>query len=110
MNKQLKIAITTMPSEEDGKIFAEKLVTSRIVECAKVCPITSFYIWEQKIVRDHESLLVLVVRGDKVQDLENYIRENHPYSIPQLCVLNCEHVLQSYLDWAYSDKTDISTS
>ncbi|MCS6961057.1 MAG: divalent-cation tolerance protein CutA [Deltaproteobacteria bacterium] len=105
MKKNLCIVFTTLPSEEDAKEFAEKLVASRIVECAKVFPTSSFYVWENKLVKDHEGIIIAKVRQEKVNDLENFFMSNHPYSIPEFCVVDCSYVGEKYLEWAYTDKS-----
>lgn len=103
------IIYSTLPSEEEAKQFAEKLVRNNLVECAKVFPTSSFYIWEGKLVKDHEGIMILKARSENVPKIESFFASNHPYSIPEFCVVNCDYVNQKYLDWAFSDKPIISS-
>ncbi|MCS6894372.1 MAG: divalent-cation tolerance protein CutA [Deltaproteobacteria bacterium] len=105
MNSKLVLILSSMPSEEDGKLFAEDLVRLRLAECVKVFPTTSFYIWDRKLVKDHESVLLIKARKDLVDEIERHFSSQHPYSIPEFIVVDCSYVSEKYLNWVFSDKT-----
>lgn len=63
--------------------------------------ITSVYKWEGKINEDSELLLMIKTQSGKVDDLVKFVRENHPYSVPEVISTPIENGNLPYLKWIY---------
>lgn len=61
------------------------MVNENKVACVNIVPtITSIYRWENKLEVDDESLMILKTRTDAIDELIQFIRQNHPYSVPEI--------------------------
>lgn len=95
--------ITVMTTVSDLSV-AEKLangiISARLAACVQVFqPMKSFYFWNDEIQTDSEHLLLIKTLEEKYDDLEKFIRENHPYEVPEIIAISAEKVSQSYLEW-----------
>ena len=94
------IVFTTVPSADDGDEIAEKIVNAGLAACVQVLPqMTSFYIWEGKMQREHEHLLLIKTLPEKYDELERFITANHSYSIPEIVAVDADRVSTPYLAW-----------
>lgn len=92
----------TVPDEETAKKISHGLVSSKLAACVNIVPkITSVYSWEGKINEDSELLLVIKTKAELVTELEKFVKENHPYSVPEVVCLGIDQQNSSkdYLDW-----------
>ena len=94
------IVLTTVPSEDEGKALAEKIIDARLAACVQVLPqMTSFYVWEGETQREAEHLLLIKTLGSKYDELERFITANHSYSVPEIVAVDCERASNPYLSW-----------
>ncbi len=97
----LKVILTTLPTEDKAKEIAKLLVNKRLAACAWVLSgMRSYYIWDNTLQEDTESLLVLKVPSELADKCVKELRELHPYEVPEIMVLGTEFVLPEYLKWA----------
>ena len=92
------VFITAPPSDADR--IAKKLVERKLVACVNIVKdIKSLYWWEGKIVEDNEALLICKTRLDLIQKLMKYVKEIHPYDVPEIIALNISLGNPEYLGW-----------
>jgi len=94
------IALTTTNGMESAKKIAKTLVDERIAACVNIVPyIKSFYVWEGKTTEDDESLLIIKTVESEKDRLIERIKEIHPYTLPEIIIINFNEGLSDYLKW-----------
>ncbi len=80
--------------------LAEAIVESGLAGCVQMLPaMTSFYIWQGKLEREKEHLLLIKTLEDRYDELERFITEHHSYDVPEIVAVNAEHVSGPYAEW-----------
>ncbi len=83
-----------------GEELASKLVESRLAACVNVVNgVRSVYWWKGRVERDEEDLLVVKTVESKVEELIRYVKEVHPYEVPEVIAVPVEKGLREYLAW-----------
>ena len=107
------VVLVTVPVNDDettplAEILANTLVTEGLAACVSRVPmISSTYIWEGKLCRDREELLVIKAASRKLIHLQERILELHPYDVPEILALEVEHGFEPYLAWVRGTQTDV---
>ncbi len=93
------VILTTCGSSDEAEELAGSLVNQRLAACVQITSVTSFYRWEDEVARDHEYLLLIKTPSAKYDDVEQFIKKNHSYDIPEIIRLPVEGGLYEYLHW-----------
>ncbi len=94
------VVLTTTPNIEEAENLAEKIVAAKLAACVQVLPpMTSFYFWKGEMQKESEHLLIIKTLAAKFTKLEDFIRLNHSYDVPEIVALQSSDVAKSYLDW-----------
>ncbi|XP_075676434.1 divalent-cation tolerance protein CutA-like [Dermatophagoides pteronyssinus] len=102
-SSKYSIGYVTISNAEKAKELAMKLVNENKVACVNIVPtITSIYRWENKLEVDDESLMILKTRTDAIDELIQFIRQNHPYSVPEIIFTPITNGNPDYLKWISS--------
>ncbi|ADE16579.1 CutA1 divalent ion tolerance protein [Nitrosococcus halophilus Nc 4] len=95
-----QLIFCTCPDQEVAKKLAALLVENRHAACANIVPgLTSVYRWQGKIETDSECLLLIKSRADHYSAVEQIIREQHPYELPEIIAVTIGSGLDGYLRW-----------
>ena len=103
MNEHCIIYITAGSKEEADKL-SRGLVEEKLAFCVNTVPgIQSTYQWEGKIHVDDEILLIVKTRQDRYETLEQWVKQNHSYDVPEIISLPIQKGLPEYVqaidDW-----------
>ncbi len=98
-NPPYVIVITTVSAEELAVKLAELITTSRLAACVQFWPIRSVYWWQGKLESGAEFILHCKTQAIHVPALQEFIRSNHPYEVPEIIVTPILTGHQPYLDW-----------
>lgn len=94
------VVLTTVEKQEDGARLARLLIERRLAACAQVlAPMLSIYRWRGEIEQSGEVLLLIKTTRAVYQDLEDAIKQNHPYETPEIIALAVETGSNDYLSW-----------
>ena len=97
----------TCPNEEEAEKLAEKCVKRRLAACGNILPkMRSVYVWEGKIQKDDEAVLILKTRRPAFNDLKTFIVKEHPYEIPCVMGWDIEEAHLPYLNWLNNQVAD----
>jgi periplasmic divalent cation tolerance protein len=95
----VKVVLCTAPVEAAHSL-ASTLVAERVAACVSVIGgVASVYRWEGEIERAGESLLVAKTSDATVGALAERIAQIHPYSVPEIVVVDVAHVNAAYAAW-----------
>ncbi|MGI8545299.1 MAG: divalent-cation tolerance protein CutA [Aridibacter sp.] len=94
------IVFTTTPNSEEAENLARKIVESKLAACVQVLPeIKSFYFWEGEVQTDSEHLLLIKTLEENFKNLEEFIKANHSYDVPEIVAVSSEKVSSDYVKW-----------
>ena len=94
------ILMTTTSDLSVAEDLARRIISAHLAACVQILPpMKSFYFWKDEVQADAEHLLLIKTLEEKFDDLEKFIRENHPYEVPEIVALQAEKVSESYLNW-----------
>lgn len=98
-DQRYSVIFTTTESKDDAKTLAKGLVESRLVACAQIMPINSVFVWDGEVNDAEECLLLLKTRAESYEDVEAYLREHHPYDVPEILQVSVTAGFEPYLHW-----------
>ncbi len=80
--------MTTLPDTVAAEKLSMLLVERKLAACVNIIPgIRSIYFWQGKLVHDQEVKLFIKTSVNCAGRAEALIRENHPYSVPEITTL-----------------------
>jgi periplasmic divalent cation tolerance protein len=92
--------VTTIDSREAADRLARGAVAGRVAACAQVLgPIASTYRWNGRIESAEEWQVTFKTTTGRYESLEEHIREQHSYDVPEIL---CSPVIAgnpAYLQW-----------
>ena len=94
------VVLVTAPDKKTSEKLAKGLVEARLAACVNVLPgLSSVYWWQGKVKTADELLLVVKSRTNLVPEIITFVRQNHPYSTPEVLSLPILQGNPAYLDW-----------
>jgi periplasmic divalent cation tolerance protein len=93
------VVLTTTDSEDHAERLVDAVLAAKLAGCLQLIPIKSRYVWEGKIARDDEVLILIKAKSADYDDLAACIRAAHTYEVPEVIRLDIAAGAQSYLDW-----------
>lgn len=99
MSSRASVVLVSHPVEGASEL-AKKIIEARLAACAQVLPpMTSIYHWQQRIEQDRECLILLKTLDSIWPDLQQFIKNNHPYTVPEILKWECSAASDSYFKW-----------
>jgi periplasmic divalent cation tolerance protein len=94
------LIFTTSSNTDEAESLANGLVKSQLAACVQILPkMTSVYVWEGKIEKGSEYLLLIKTLPEKYEAVEKYILDHHSYETPEIVAIDAEKVSAGYLGW-----------
>jgi len=101
---KLLVVVTSLPDMEAAKKLARALVEARIAACVQLVDgMQSVYRWEDKVCEEYEVLLSAKTTESKWPEISQYIKERHPYGIPEILAFSPEQYAQQYGEWVQAE-------
>lgn len=95
-----QIIFCTCPDQKTAEQIASLLVEQKLAACVNIIAgVTSVYEWQGKIETSQEQLLIIKSHADKYDAIENKIKTNHPYELPEIIAVPIDRGLPDYLQW-----------
>jgi len=99
MNNHI-IILTTLPDEAIARSLAQELIKNQMAACVNIMPrMSSIYSWKGKIEEGQEHLLMIKTRAERYSAIEQAIRAQHPYELPEIIATPISHGLPEYMNW-----------
>lgn len=96
----IRLVLTTLPDAEIAGALARGLVESGLAACVNILsPCRSVYRWQGAVQEDGEIPLFIKTTAELYPALETYLRERHPYELPEIVALDVAEGLPDYLRW-----------
>ncbi|MFN0279151.1 MAG: divalent-cation tolerance protein CutA [Pyrinomonadaceae bacterium] len=94
------IVLTTVLSADEGETLAQNIIEARLAACVQILPqMTSVYVWEGKVQKEGEHLILIKTLPEKWEELRDFIIANHSYDVPEIVAIDAERVSEPYLEW-----------
>ena len=94
------VVLVTGPDSETLGGIGRRVVEDRLAACANILGgISSVYRWKGEVEVENEALALIKTTGARVEDLQQAVRELHPYEEPEFLVLPVTTGSDGYLHW-----------
>jgi len=88
----------TNPTKKVAEKIAKILLKKRLIACANIFEIESFYWWQRKIEKAKEFVLIGKTIKKNYSKIKKEVEKIHPYEIP--CILKIKtEANERYLNW-----------
>lgn len=90
----------TCPDRATADRIAGQLVERQLAACVSIITgATSLYMWQGKLEKTEECLLLIKSRRQRYAELEQTLLSLHPYELPEILAVPVEQGLPAYLHW-----------
>ena len=98
------LVLTNLPDRAAAERLADALIGARLAACINIlAPCRSVYRWKDAVQRDEEHPVLIKTTEARYAELEQAIRANHPYELPEIVAVPIERGLPAYLEWLGSE-------
>ena len=100
----LLVVLTALPSMEVATTLAKALVEMHLAACVQITEgVQSIYRWEGKVCQEQEVMLSIKTIASKWESISSYIKEGHPYDLPEILAFTPEQYDRQYGQWVNSE-------
>lgn len=100
MESSPQLVFCTCPDPDTATRLAEQLVEQRLAACVNLLPgLTSVYRWQDQIAHDRETLLLIKSSAERFGALSAWLKEAHPYEVPEIIAVALDAGVPEYLAW-----------
>jgi len=101
---KLLVVVTSLPNMEAATALAKALVETHLAACVQISEgLYSVYRWEGKICEEQEVLLSAKTVLHQWEEICAFIKESHPYDLPEVLAFSPEQYEQQYGQWVRSE-------
>lgn len=94
------LVLCTCPDLACAEQLAHQVVAARLAACVNIIPdLQSIYHWQGQREQSRELLLLLKTTEARYPALEQALRQQHPYQVPEIIALPIVQGFESYLTW-----------
>jgi periplasmic divalent cation tolerance protein len=100
------LVITNVPDHALAETLARDLLDRRLAACVNIgAPVQSIYHWHERIETGQEYPVVVKTRTALYPDVEDAIRNIHPYDTPEIIAIPVVDGDARYLAWLRQETT-----
>jgi periplasmic divalent cation tolerance protein len=82
------------------------LIDANLAACVQLQPgMQSIYQWEGRICEEQEVVLVAKTTSGRWNAISDYIKQNHPYDVPEIIAQPITHSHTDYARWVIAETT-----
>jgi periplasmic divalent cation tolerance protein len=94
------VVLTNCPDAEVADRIARTLVEQGLAACVnRLGPVESIYRWQGAVERATEVPLLIKTTRERYREVEQAIRQLHPYQVPEIIALAMADGHAAYLRW-----------
>jgi periplasmic divalent cation tolerance protein len=99
MSQKYIVVFATFPNKRTAKKIINGLVNTKMAACGNVFELFSIYRWQEKVEETTEYGVFIKTKKSKYRAVEKYLKENHPYEVPEIIAWDIEKGQRAYLNW-----------
>ena len=89
---------------ESASTIARALVEAQLAACVQITEgISSIYRWEGKVCEEQEVLLSAKTVAHRWDEIYIFIKDSHPYDLPEILAFSPEQYDQQYGEWVQAE-------
>ncbi len=93
------MVITTCDGKDASEKILRPLLADKLAACIQVFPIRSYYTWKGSVHEDDEMILLIKALSANYEAIEETIRRNHGYEVPEIIQVPITAGFAGYLNW-----------
>jgi periplasmic divalent cation tolerance protein len=98
------LVFTNLPDRAAAERLADMLVQQNLAACVNIlAPCRSVYRWQDAVQHDEEHPMLIKTTRERYPALEQALREDHPYELPEIIAVPIERGLPAYLEWVAAE-------
>ncbi|WP_374484581.1 divalent-cation tolerance protein CutA [Zoogloea sp.] len=98
------LVFTNLPDAAAANTLATLLIERRLAACVNIlAPCTSVYRWQGTVETASEVPLLIKTTRTCYAELQDAVREAHPYELPELIAVPVTDGLPGYLAWVAAE-------
>ncbi|MDX9740919.1 MAG: divalent-cation tolerance protein CutA [Gammaproteobacteria bacterium] len=98
--EHFRLVLNTCPDERTARELGRGLVEAGLAACVNLVPgLISIYRWEGALQEGGEWLLLIKTTAGRLEEIQAWISERHPYSLAEIIAIPLAGGLPAYLDW-----------
>ena len=106
--EEVLLVLTNLPDNDSAQRMAHSLVENHAAACVNILPgCHSVYRWQGKIESASEVPLLIKTTRAAYPRLEELIRSQHPYELPEIITVSDVGGLPAYLQWVVNEVSSI---
>lgn len=106
---EVLLVLTNLPDRDSAQCIAHSLIESRAAACVNIlAECTSVYRWNEKTETASEVPLLIKTTRAAYPRVEELIRSQHPYELPEVIAVSVVAGLPSYLQWVKQEISSIN--
>ena len=103
---ELLLVMTSLPDPDAAKALAKRLIDGHLAACVQIqTGVQSIYRWEGRICEEHEVVLVAKTTTAQWPAISDFIKQNHPYDVPEIIAQPLTHSDTDYARWVIAETT-----
>jgi periplasmic divalent cation tolerance protein len=108
---EVLLVLTNLPDRDSAQRIAHTLIESRAAACVNIlAECSSVYRWQEKIETASEVPLLIKTTRAAYPRVEELIRSQHPYELPEIIAVSVVAGLPAYLQWAIQEISSINVA
>jgi periplasmic divalent cation tolerance protein len=96
------VVLTTVGTKQFANDLAQSIVNARLAACVQIQSVQSVYRWKGEVCSEPEWLLAIKTSDGRYAELEQHIRANHSYEMPEIVRVAIAGGSRDYLAWVGS--------
>ena len=101
---ELLLVITSLPDEDAAKALAKRLIDAHLAACVQIqTGVQSIYRWEGRLCEEQEAVLVAKTTTEQWSAISAFIKQNHPYDVPEIIAQPITHSHTDYARWVIAE-------
>jgi periplasmic divalent cation tolerance protein len=93
------LVLTTVATKQFANDLAHSIVDARLAACVQMHAVESVYRWKGEVCGEPEWVLAIKTTEARYAELEQFIRANHSYEMPEIVRLPIAGGSREYLAW-----------
>jgi periplasmic divalent cation tolerance protein len=94
------VVLVTFKNTAEAKRITTVLLRKRLIACCNLVErVESFFWWERKIHREHETLAIIKTKRLKFDSVIREVKARHSYHVPEIIALPVLKGNPAYLEW-----------
>ena len=103
---ELLLVMTSLPDEDAAKELAKRLIDAHLAACVQIqSGVQSIYRWEGRVCEEQEAVLVAKTTAEQWPAISAFIKQNHPYDVPEIIAQPITHSHTDYARWVIAETT-----